>query len=182
MESRTHCKQALGLLDESTAAPLLGNKIGRDPDSNCGGYAVFPSGGAKYIPSPKRMTTPVDEVTPDGEIGAGCRSVKSEKDCKKDKPDCERHVIIYTLDDGNFNKIDDDEVDVSGDEPDYHAIGQKSCGSDYTHQTGNGNDIRGPFKDPATKAKNYFDLLKKNYKKIVETHYCCPKDPTTNSK
>gem|GEM_PF-5170239 len=68
--------------------------------TNCAGTAIFPNhvgagGQAQYVPSPDNMITPSGENNEDGTPGAGCREVSGASDCKTEKPDCERHVIIY---------------------------------------------------------------------------------------
>ena len=140
--------------------------------TNCAGTAIFPNhvgagGQAQYVPSPDNMITPSGENNEDGTPGAGCREVSGASDCKTEKPDCERHVIIY------IPLIDS--WDSGGGAPNYHAIGQNNCGGSYIHQTGSNGDIRGPVPDPSAAARAYYDTLE-DPRPLIETHYCCPND------
>jgi hypothetical protein len=145
----------------------------QNPNSNCSMTAVFPAHVASgkpgnYNASPENMTTPINQLNKDGTLGAGCRKVTGPGDCKKTFP-CERHVIVYLRKGENW---DDPKK-----KPDYHAVGQSTCEKgakdNYYHQTGDGSAIRGPFGDPDTKAKNYFE--ERGIKDpLIATHYCCP--------
>jgi RHS repeat-associated protein len=147
----------------------------QNPDSNCGGTAVFPNhvaGGnpGQFNPSPENMTRPSGEPNEDGTPEAGCREVLGAADCKLEPPLCERHVVVYISAHQDWE---------GPDLPNYHAVGQSTCGEgNYYHPTGNGDTIFGPLVERSPVVGPYYTALPEGGPPppLKETHYCCPND------
>jgi RHS repeat-associated protein len=165
------------------AEPLENNGLGprspfQSPGSNCGGLAVSPQttkennatgGRTEFNPSPENMLNPTGGPNKDRTPGAGCRSVKGPDECKTTKPDCERHVIVYTPRHQGWDKG----------LPNYHTVGQSTCGKgNYYHQSGKGGTVFGPLDDPGNVAPSYYTGLPEGGPPppLKEEHYCCPND------
>jgi RHS repeat-associated protein len=145
----------------------LGEYLGFNLSTNCGTTAVRPD----IALDPNRPPAPdgSDMLRPDPARmeAEGCREVGGSSECITEKPDCERHVIVYLPAGENW----DDPVNP----PNYHAAGQPKCGGDYFHQAGTSGPIFNTGRDPRKEANAYYNNMGYPELELEETHYCCPK-------